>query len=183
LQQPTAASVQGGYASTATYGAPVAAAQPSAQQQQQVAWSQQASVQGAQQADHSQGTYGRTSTGVTSLPATGGGSVNSTSQYGGQYGAVYPSQSASQQVLSHHCLVHSLRLKFESFNLSLIEIYVDLQLDTAKNLEQKVEMVVSGYCRGLTFLEDKHTHLLGLQILPCLGLDLKIQGAQTSPRF
>jgi hypothetical protein len=27
--------------------------------------------------------------------------------------------------------------------LSLIEIYVDLQLDTAKNLEQKVEMVVS----------------------------------------
>ncbi|CAK9252121.1 unnamed protein product, partial [Sphagnum jensenii] len=98
-QQPTAASVQGGYASTATYGAPVAAAQPSAQQQQQVAWSQQASVQGAQQADHSQGTYGRTSTGVTSLPATGGGSVNSTSQYGGQYGAVYPSQSASQQLL------------------------------------------------------------------------------------
>jgi hypothetical protein len=98
-QQPTAASVQGGYASTATYGAPVAAAQPSAQQQQQVAWSQQASVQGAQQADHSQGTYGRTSTGVTSLPATGGASVNSSSQYGGQYGAVYPSQSASQQLL------------------------------------------------------------------------------------
>jgi hypothetical protein len=60
--------------------------------------------------------------------------------------------------------------------LSLIEIYVDLQLDTAKNLEQKVEMVVSGEDSSmvLTFLEDKHTHLLGLQILPCLGLDLKI---------
>nr|XP_024373654.1 uncharacterized protein LOC112281406 isoform X1 [Physcomitrium patens]PNR55140.1 hypothetical protein PHYPA_006034 [Physcomitrium patens] len=97
-QQPTAASAQVGYANTATYGAPATTAQQSAQQQQ-VAWSQQAAAQGAQQADAQQGVYGRVSTGVASVPASGG-SINVASQYGGQYGAVYVGrQGGSQQVL------------------------------------------------------------------------------------
>jgi len=100
FQQPTAAPAQAGYATTATYGAPAAPTQQSAQQQQQVAWSQQASVQGAQQADAQQGVYGRSSTGVASVPASGGSANVAASQYGGQYGAVYaaPTQGASQQV-------------------------------------------------------------------------------------
>lgn len=98
-QQPTTASAQPGYASAATYGAPSAGVQPSAQQQQ-LAWSQQASIQGAQQADQSQGAYGRSSTGVASVPSSGGGSGNAAGQYGGQYGVVYtaPTQGTSQQV-------------------------------------------------------------------------------------
>lgn len=97
FQQPTAASAQVGYANTATYGAPATTAQQSAQQQQ-VAWSQQAAAQGAQQADAQQGVYGRVSTGVASVPASGG-SINVASQYGGQYGAVYVGrQGGSQQV-------------------------------------------------------------------------------------
>lgn len=98
LQQPTAASAQAGYANTATYGTPAAAIQQAAQQQQ-LAWSQQASAQGAQQADAQQGVYGRASTGVASVPASGA-SANAAGQYGGQYGAVYanPTQGTSQQV-------------------------------------------------------------------------------------
>lgn len=71
-----------------------------------MAWSQQASVQGAQQADQSQGVYGRSSTGVASVPASGG-SANAASQYGGQYGAVYaaPTHGTSQQVRADYCLI------------------------------------------------------------------------------
>lgn len=96
-----------GYGSNANnYGAISTGAQMSAQQQQQVTWSQQASVQGAQQADQSQGTYGHSATGLT--PAMGTGTVSAataaTTQYAGQHGAVYAAapapQASGQQVIS-----------------------------------------------------------------------------------
>ncbi len=96
-----------GYGSNANnYGAISTGAQMSTQQQQQVAWSQQASVQGAQQADQSQGTYGRSATGLTPVMGTGtvSAATAATTQYAGQYGAIYAAapaaQASGQQVIS-----------------------------------------------------------------------------------
>jgi hypothetical protein len=80
-----------GYGSNANnYGAISTGAQMSAQQQQQVAWSQQASVQGAQQ--------GRSATGLAPVMGTGtvSAATAATTQYAGQYGAIYAAASAAQ---------------------------------------------------------------------------------------
>jgi len=110
-QQATAASAQVGYGSNANnHGAISTGAHMSAQQQQQVAWSQQASVQGAQQADQSQGTYGRSATGLTPVMGTGtvSAATAATIQYAGQYGAIYAAapaaQPSGQQMMLHTML-------------------------------------------------------------------------------